>query len=141
MKIGELAEKTQCSAETIRYYEKIGLLPEPERLANNYRQYGPVHVGRLRFIRNCRSLDMTHEEIRHLLQFITQPESGCEPVTAVISDHLHHVDVRIQELTQLRQQLLQLKAACSHENSAQACGILDQISNMDPLPENETHLG
>lgn len=141
MKIGELAEQTNCSPETIRYYEKINLLPEPQRSDNNYRHYGPLHKERLRFIRNCRSLDMTHEEIRHLLQFIAHPEAGCEPVIAVISDHLHHVDVRIEELTQLRQQLLQLKAACAHENPDQACGILDQISNMDPLPDNETHLG
>lgn len=141
MKIGELAEQTNCSPETIRYYEKINLLPAPQRSDNNYRHYGPLHKERLRFIRNCRSLDMTHEEIRHLLQFIAHPEAGCEPVTAVISDHLHHVDVRIEELTQLRQQLLQLKAACAHEHPDQACGILDQISNMDPLPDNETHLG
>lgn len=141
MKISELAQLAGCSTETIRYYEKINLLPKAPRNANNYRQYNASHIERLRFIRNCRSLDMTHEEIRHLLGFINSPETGCEPVTSIITEHLLHVDTRLQELNHLRQQLLQLQAACTHEGTTQACGILDHISNMDPLPENETHLG
>lgn len=141
MKISELAQLAGCSTETIRYYEKINLLPKAPRNTNNYRQYNTSHIERLRFIRNCRSLDMTHEEIRLLLGFIHSPEAGCEPVTSIISDHLTHVDTRLNELNHLRQQLLQLQAACSHESTTQACGILDHISNMDPLPENATHLG
>ena len=67
MKIGELAQSARCSVETVRYYEKEGLLPAPERGQNNYRIYGTAHVERLRLIRNCRALDMTLEEIRVLL--------------------------------------------------------------------------
>lgn len=63
MKIGELAQVAQCTVETVRYYEKAGLLPETPRTAGNFRVYGPGHVERLRFIRNCRALDMSHEEI------------------------------------------------------------------------------
>lgn len=141
MKIGELAQKTQCNAETIRYYEKIGLLTSPLRTENNYRHYTKAHLERLRFIRNCRSLDMTHEEIRELLSYMDTPSATCEPVTEVITEHLHHVDIRINELTQLRQQLQQLQQACANEGTTTACGILNKISTMPPLPENETHLG
>lgn len=141
MKIGELAQLAHCGTETIRYYEKIGLIPDAPRDDSNYRQYNELHLERLRFIRNCRSLDMTHEEIRDLLGIIDTPQTACEAVTTIITDHLNHVDVRIQELQQLRQQLQQLQRSCAHEGIAAACGILDTISNMRPLPNNETHLG
>ncbi|MGL6014243.1 MAG: MerR family transcriptional regulator, partial [Shewanella oncorhynchi] len=68
MKIGELAQAAQCTVETIRYYEKEALLPEPARTNSNYRDYNQRHLDRLSFIRNCRALDMTHQEIRALLQ-------------------------------------------------------------------------
>ncbi|MGL4860686.1 MAG: MerR family transcriptional regulator, partial [Enterobacteriaceae bacterium] len=67
MKIGELAQAANCTTETIRFYEKKELLPKAERTAANYRSYTPAHLERLRFIRVCRTLDMTHEEIRQLL--------------------------------------------------------------------------
>lgn len=70
MKIGELARRTLHTAETIRYYERMGLLPAPRRFANNYRDYGEVHVGRLEFIRHCRTLDISLDEIRSLLESI-----------------------------------------------------------------------
>lgn len=141
MKIGELAQLAQCSTETIRYYEKIALIPDAPRNESNYRQYNHQHLERLRFIRNCRSLDMTHEEIRDLLGIMDTPQTACEAVTTIITEHLQHVDARIQELQQLRQQLQQLERSCAHEGIAAACGILDTISNMDPLPTTETHLG
>lgn len=140
MKIGELAQRAHSSAETIRYYEKIGLLPQAQRLDNNYRHYTNAHLERLRFIRNCRSLDMTHEEIRQLLGFIDHPEQNCEPVTCLVNEHLNHVDQRIHELQRLREQLQQLQNACAQSDKAQACGILEQLSHMQPLPENRTHL-
>lgn len=140
MKIGELAQQALCNTETIRYYEKIGLLHAAHRNENNYRFYTTAHLERLRFIRNCRSLDMTHHEIRELLHYIDLPHANCEPVTDVITAHLQHVDIRINELTQLRQQLQLLQKACENEGSTSSCGILNKISTMPPLPENETHL-
>lgn len=140
MKIGELAQQAQSSTETIRYYEKIGLLPKAQRLDNNYRHYTSTHLERLRFIRNCRSLDMTHDEIRQLLSFIDQPDQDCDPVTHLINEHLTHVDIRIKELIRLREQLQQLQNACAQTDHAYACGILEQLSHMEPLPDNSTHL-
>lgn len=141
MKIGELAQQTGCATETIRYYEKIGLLPEAYRNSNNYRQYNETHMERLRLIRNCRSLDMTHDEIRDLLAIIDAPQQTCGPITDIITEHLQHVDTRIQSLLQLRQQLELLQHACANEGTAEDCGILDSLSNMTPLPTNDTHLG
>ena len=105
MKIGELAQVAQCTVETVRYYEKEGLLPEPARTPGNFRVYGPEHVERLRFIRNCRALDMSHEEIHTLLKLADQPTDGCGAINAVFDQHIAHVDERIRELSQLKQQI------------------------------------
>ena len=78
MKIGELAQVAQCTVETVRYYEKAGLLAPPARTAANYRSYGNAHVDRLRFIRNCRALDMTQANHGSLhASYPTPDSSGC----------------------------------------------------------------
>ncbi|AGI25550.1 Cd(II)/Pb(II)-responsive transcriptional regulator [Pseudomonas sp. MT3] len=127
MKIGELAKLTGCPVETIRYYEREGLLPEPSRSEGNYRQYDAVHVERLSFIRHCRSLDMTQEEIRILLGLRDRPESDCGTANRLIDEHLHHVEVRIAELQSLSQQLRDLRARCRGEGNSEDCGILREL--------------
>ena len=77
MKIGELSRLTGTNVETIRYYERDGLLPIPARSEGNYRIYGDAHVQRLSFIRRCRSLDMTLDEIRVLQHFKESPQENC----------------------------------------------------------------
>ncbi len=106
MKIGELAKTTDCPVETIRYYEREGLLPEPARSEGNYRLYTQAHVERLTFIRNCRTLDMTLDEIRSLLRLRDSPEAQCESVNALIDEHIQHVKARIDGLLALQEQLL-----------------------------------
>ncbi|EPN13687.1 MerR family transcriptional regulator, partial [Pseudomonas syringae pv. actinidiae ICMP 18804] len=91
MKIGELAKLTDTQVETIRYYEREGLLPAPARSDGNYRLYTQAHMERLSFIRNCRSLDMTLEEIRNLLNLRDSPQDQCESVNALIDEHIEHV--------------------------------------------------
>ena len=98
MKIGELAKLTDAQVETIRYYEREGLLPAPARSDGNYRLYTQAHVERLTFIRNCRSLDMTLEEIRSLLNLRDSPQDQCESVNALIDEHIQHVNDRIASL-------------------------------------------
>jgi Cd(II)/Pb(II)-responsive transcriptional regulator len=143
MKIGELAQVAQCTVETIRYYEKEGLLPAPARTAGNFRVYGPEHVDRLRFIRNCRVLDMSHEEIHTLLGLADQAEQGCGAVNEVFDQHIAHVDERIRELTHLKQQLTALRQRCQSEQAVQSCGILQGLAAMEAEPRSErnTHLG
>lgn len=143
MKIGELAQVAHCSVETIRYYEKENLLSAPARTPGNFRLYGPEHVERLRFIRNCRALDMSHEEIHALLRLADQPAESCGAINAVFDQHIAHVDERIQELLQLKLQLTNLSNRCQNEQAPNACGILQGLVAMqtDPRPERHTHLG
>jgi Cd(II)/Pb(II)-responsive transcriptional regulator len=143
MKIGELAQVAQCTVETIRYYEKAGLLPAPARTAGNFRVYGPEHTERLRFIRHCRALDMSHEEIHTLLGLADQPAQGCGAVNAVFDHHIAHVEARMRELVQLKQQLTDLRRQCTSEQAVQSCGILKGLAAMSALPPSErhTHLG
>lgn len=143
MKIGELAQVAQCTVETVRYYEKEGLLAAPARTAANYRSYGDAHVDRLRFIRNCRALDMTHEEIRALLGLMDQSADNCGGVNQLLDEHIAHVDVRIAELSQLRQQLSQLRQRCQGVQAVDACGILQGLASMETEPRHarHTHLG
>lgn len=133
MKIGELAKRTGCPVETIRYYEREGLLPEPARSEGNYRQYTLAHVERLSFIRHCRSLDMTQEEIRTLLALRDRPEADCGTANRLIDEHLHHVEVRIAELQALREQLRDLGSRCTVAGNSQACGILRELEQPAPL--------
>lgn len=143
MKIGEVAQRAHCTVETVRYYEKQGLLDAPLRTAANYRSYTPAHVERLRFIRNCRVLDMTHGEIRLLLGLVDQPAAECGAVNQLLDEHIGHVAVRITELTQLQEQLAELRRCCQREQRVDACGILRGIVSMDtgPAQERHTHLG
>lgn len=143
MKIGELAQAAQCTVETVRYYEKEGLLPVPARTPGNFRVYGPEHLERLRFVRNCRALDMSHEEIHTLLQLAEPARQGCGGINAVFDQHIAHVQARIQELQQLQQQLLALRERCQGEQAVQACGILHGLAAMETeaRPERHTHLG
>ncbi|MFA7668646.1 MAG: Cd(II)/Pb(II)-responsive transcriptional regulator [Burkholderiaceae bacterium] len=138
MRIGELALATNCSAETIRYYEKAGLLPPPGRNDSNYRQYTPAHQERLRLIRNCRSLDMTHDEIRSLLHSLDSAARDCEPVNRLLDEHIGHVNARIQELSQLRRQLLDLRRRCAEGRAVEHCGIIKGLNAME-APAGATH--
>ncbi len=143
MKIGELAQVAQCSVETVRYYEKEGLLPEPARTSGNFRVYGADHLERLRFIRNCRALDMSHEEIHTLLRLADQPADDCGAINSVFDEHIAHVDERIQELVLLKTQLSVLRQRCETAHAVDDCGILLGLAAMEtePKPPRHTHLG
>lgn len=143
MKIGELAQVAQCTVETVRYYEKEGLLPAPLRTAGNFRDYGTEHLERLRFIRNCRALDMSHGEIRTLLALTDHPDAGCGAVNTVFDQHIAHVEERLRELTQLKAQLHALRKRCQSEHNTEDCGILQGLAAMETNPKTErhTHLG
>ena len=128
MKIGELATATSTAVETIRYYEREGLLPAPVRTEANYRVYEASHVQRLQFVRHCRGLDMTLQEIRALLAFQDAPEDNCANVNALLDAHIGHVAQRIRELRQLEKQLKLLRAQCHGVQDAAHCGILQGLS-------------
>jgi Cd(II)/Pb(II)-responsive transcriptional regulator len=143
MKIGKLAELTGTAVETVRYYEKEGLLPEPGRTEGNYRHYQERHREQLVFIRNCRALDMTLNEIRELLALRAQTPANCNDVNGLIDQHIEHVSIRLQSLTQLREQLLELRHRCRSASDVDHCGILQEleISGAVQSDEAETHVG
>lgn len=128
MKIGDLARQTACPVETIRYYEQAGLLPRPERSASNYRQYSAAHLERLLFIRRCRTLDMTHEEIRTLLRFRDSPDDDCDAVNVLLDHHIATVRQQIADLEKLRGHLTTLRRQCRSHRSARECGILKGLT-------------
>jgi len=131
LKIGALAQLAGCLVETIRYYERKGLLPAPVRSEGNYRLYGEAHVERLQFIRHCRSLDMSLDEIIVLLDFRDTPERDCAGVDALLDRHIGHVAERIKELKALQVQLKQLRGQCDSAHSTRECGILQGLSGAE----------
>lgn len=127
MKIGELAKAAQTQSETIRYYERAGLLPQPSRTEANYRAYEASHIQRLAFIRHCRSLDMTLEEIRVLLRFKDAPTEHCGEVNGLLDAHIGHVATRIGELRALEKELKTLRQQCDSGLLTADCGILQGL--------------
>jgi len=129
MKIGALAEATGTAVETIRYYEREGLLPPPARADNNYRMYLPAHVERLAFIRQCRHLDMTLEEVRALIRLRESPAADCGGINELLDEHIGHVAHRIGELRALQKELKALRARCAAADTVAACGILQGLDH------------
>lgn len=128
MRISELGRLSGVDPETIRYYEKTGLMPPPHRLGNGYRDYGEAHVERLAFIRQCRGLDMNLKEVALLLEIADHPQAECTDVDHLIDDHLARVRVRIRGLRNLEKQLAELRRCCSTPRRAADCGILQELS-------------
>jgi Cd(II)/Pb(II)-responsive transcriptional regulator len=133
IKIGELAKRTECRVETIRFYENEGLLPPPMRSYANYRLYDGSHVKRLQFIRNCRSLDMTLAEVRTLLRYRDGPAQDCGGVNALLDKHIRKVETHVEALLQLKRHLLTLRKKCAGSRTAGSCGILRGLSALSRM--------
>ncbi len=127
MKIGEIASLTRVDTQTLRYYEKIGLLPAPIRMANGYRSYPDYSVERIRFIRHCRELDMSLEEVARILELSTQPEADCDDINRILDRHLEQVREKQQQLAELEAQLQSLRSQCDVHRRAADCGILKDL--------------
>ena len=129
MRIGRLAKITDTPIATVRFYEREGLLPTTERADNNYRLYTAAHTERLSFIRYCRNLDMTLDEIRSLLRFKDAPPEDCSEVNALLDAHIGHVALRIRELRALEIDLKKLRARCLAPHPIDECGILNGLDS------------
>ena len=134
MKIGALSSATGVPIDTIRHYERKGLLPSAARSEGNYRIYESAHAQRLSFIRHCRGLDMTLGEIRVLLHFKDAPLKDCSEVNELLDRHIDHVAHRIRELRALEKQLRELRNSCSTAQDAEHCGILNQLDQSAQRP-------
>ncbi len=125
--IGALASATDTKVETIRYYERIGLLPEPARTSGNYRAYTPGHLDRLSFIRRARALGFTLDQVRALLDLSDRKDNDCCAVDTLARDHLTDVDRKIADLKSLRRELNSLLAQCQQGTIAD-CRIIGALS-------------
>lgn len=129
MRIGNLAKTTGTPVETIRFYERQGLIAAAQRSGNNYRLYTAAHAERLAFIRHCRHLDMTLDEIRSLLRLRNLPSRDCAEVNALLDEHIGHVAQRIRELRTLEKDLKALRARCGSPQAIDTCGILNHLDS------------
>lgn len=127
MQIKELAGATGVDVETIRFYEKEGLMPAPARLANGYRSYEPRHLERLSFIRHCRALDIALPDVRRLLGALDVPGPSCMDVCLLVDDQLSRVRARLASMKALEKQLVRLRSACSGDHADHSCGILGEL--------------
>src|SRR5689334_4560565 len=125
--IGALAEATDTKVETVRYYERIGLLPEPGRTAGNYRAYSGDHLARLSFIRRARDLGFTLDQVRALLGLADHKDNDCCAVDAMARDHLADIDRKISDLKALRRELNDLLGQCQRGTIAD-CRIIGALS-------------
>jgi len=125
--IGELARSTGTKVETIRYYERIGLLPEPGRTSGNYRAYATGHLNRLSFIRRSRDLGFSLDQVRALLDLADQRDRSCEAVDAIAKEHRAEVDRKIADLLALRRELDSMIDQC-HCGTVADCRIIEALS-------------
>jgi len=129
IRIGEVARRTGCSVDAIRYYEREGLLPPAQRSEGNFRLYGEEAVERLQFIRHCRSLDMDLGEISALLRAQDRPDENCGEVVALLDMHIAQVARRIADLERLERYLSELRGCCHEGSVARDCGILKGLAH------------
>ncbi len=128
MKIGELSRATGTNIETIRYYERIGLLPAPGRTAANYRSYGDAHRARLAFVRHSRDLGFTIEESRSLLDLSDDPTRECDEADRIATRHLEQVQEKITQLSLLRDELARIIGRCRGGIAAD-CRVIEALSD------------
>ncbi len=128
MRIGKLARRLDLNTQTIRYYERIELLPKPKRTESGYRAYGEEDERRLRFIKNARSAGLTLGEVKEVLAFHERGEAPCVYVTEAIARRAEEIERQIAELTEFRRELDRL-----HERAVNA-------SAREPRPQDYCHI-
>jgi MerR family copper efflux transcriptional regulator len=130
--IGRIAQSAGVAIDTIRFYEREGLLPPPRRRPSGYREYDQAAVSRLRFIRRAKDLGFTLEEIRELLALSADRHGGVEGVKERAAARLKAIDERIAELQRVRDGLSELVEACPGHGSPDDCPILKALGNVNP---------
>lgn len=130
LSIGDLGKATNTKVETVRYYERIGLLPKPPRTSGNYRDYGKAELGRLSFIRRARDLGFSLDQIRELLTLSDDRDQSCAAVDAIATSHLADIDRKLADLNALRSELSRLLGSCQRGTIGD-CLIIDTLA---PIP-------
>lgn len=127
---GQLANKTSCKVETVLYYEKAGLMPQPPRSGGGHRAYDLTHVKRLNFIRRSRELGFSIKQIKDLLKFIDEPNHYCGEIKAMATLHTIEIQKKIDDLEQLKTALdLMVNQCKGGQTSMKNCPIIDSLYN------------
>jgi MerR family mercuric resistance operon transcriptional regulator len=129
--IGQVARSAGVGLETVRFYERQGLLPEPPRKESGYRQYPEDIVPRLRFIRGAKELGFSLKEIKELLALRVDPATTCAEVRGRARAKIADIDEKIQALQRMRRVLHKLTAACSGRGPITDCPILDALQHRE----------
>lgn len=132
MKIGELGKQCRVNIDTIRYYERQGLLPQPQRRTSGYRHYSSSDVERLRFVRRAKALGFTLEEIKELLAISDHREDDMADLKAAAAAKLNDVEAKLAELTRVRDGLHTLIEACPGKGALAQCPILNALASDKP---------
>ena len=138
MRIKELAEATGVDVDTIRYYEKQGLLPEPARQDNGYRDYASTHLDRLAFIRHARDLGFSLEAIRDLLSLSDKPDQSCAGADAIAKAQLAEVESRLARLTALKGELERMVVQCAGGKIAD-CRVIEVLGDHSLCSADHRH--
>jgi MerR family transcriptional regulator, copper efflux regulator len=133
--IGQVARRARVRLDTVRYYERRGLLPPPPRTPAGYRQYAPDTVRRVEFIKRAQGLGFTLEEIEELLSLRVTPGPGCTAVERRARNAIARLDHQLADLQRMRAALARLADACGSHHSTYQCPLLDAI---EPVPDEET---
>lgn len=132
--IGDLAKATGVKVVTIRYYEQVGLLPAPRRTAGNYRAYDAEHLHRLRFIRRCRDLGFSVEQVRDLLRLAAQEDQACDEVDRIADRHLAEIERKIADLGHLADELRRIRGRCQGQGRIADCQVIEALSPQEAPP-------
>ena len=133
--ISKLAELTGSNVETIRYYERIAVMPKPDRTAGGHRFYTPDQIKRLRFIRRTRELGFTLDEIRNLLCLVDEHSYTCDDIRDIVSAHLTKMREKIKDLRRLEKSLREMVATCDR-GAVPECPILEVLTVERPTTAN-----
>ena len=137
LSIGQVARRAGVGIETVRFYEREGLLEEPPRRASGYRQYSDQVVKRIRFIKRAQQLGFSLKEISELLLLRVDTQTSCEVVKQRTEAKIAEVEQKLVELQRMRQALLQVAALCTGQGPASACPMLDALDQQETLDQAE----
>lgn len=140
LKVGELAARAGVGVQTLHYYERLGLLPKPDRSGANYRLYPPASLRRVQFIKQAQALGFTLEEIKEVLDLCEQGRAPCRRVADVARKHLRELDARIKALREFRRSLAAVVPRWEKETAGQRrcagefCDLIEQLTEGQPAP-------
>ena len=129
LRIGQLAKRSQVNIETVRYYERRGLIPNPPRGESGYRQFPQDVVGRIRFIKHAQGVGFTLKEVSELLSLRVDPKTTCADVKKRAEMKVAEIEKKIEALDKMRKALLTLRAACRGRGPSSECPILEALDS------------